>query len=448
MRSSHNDVWLSRSNGHLPLRPAVRGGRPVMLTNIGGENIPVYHGVQFPVRDKPIPMHCSEMFPGLQDQRPVFNPFESEDGPPIRAIDPGLMHTEGGVPNHYMLGQYNHPTSPIASSARPSNMYAGQQSTNSYGNLSPSTPSPHTDAALERNDSPVFSGSFDESPCNERRQPQYNASNVPMPQQQPNIPTNYHVNPHQQGAQTLYRNLPLHLSHPGGAGIPSPNTRKRFEQPQTQSPSQPPSLPPKQRQNYDYPRHMNSDRDQILPALPPKPNGNFQSRQLQYSTPHREEIATPPLPPKPARAEQRNTAGYCESKAAALQTIGDQPENVTISDLPPSHIVATSSSYMLDGLDGKDSRSRDTNEHAPFDPNLVCPVCKKKFRYDETQKCRTHIRRCLGDREERVQEWVSAFRSKKLRIKRVRASIDATNYIIYINYLQAKTKATDRIYYH
>ena len=396
---SHNDATLfSRSNGRLPpTSPAVRGSRPVLL--IGGEKIPVYHGDQYPVQDKPL--HRSETFPR------IYNPFESEDGPPIRAVDPGLLRSEGGVPNH-MLRQYRRP---IASSPRPSNMFVGKQG----GNLSPSTPPPHTDATLERSNSPIFSGSFDETSPLIKRQPQwpYNSSNSAIPQQQPNIHT---VNPHQQGAQ-MSRNLPLHFNHPGGAGTPSPNTYIRSEQPRIQSPSQPriqspPARPPKQRPNDDYP---NLDREHVLaPALHPKPTGNFQSRQLLHTTPEREEIAAPPLPPKlppkPTRAENENIADDCVSKGAQL-------ENVNVFDPPPSHIVATGSAYniMLEGLggsivdelEGRDSRSRHTNKHAPFDPNLVCPVCKKEFRNDETQKCRAHVRHCLWERDERMQEWVS-----------------------------------------
>ena len=410
---SHNDATLlSRSNGRLPpTSPAVRGSRPVRFTNIGGENIPVYNGDQYLVQDKPIPMHRSETFPR------IYNCFESDDGPPIRAVDPGLVRSEGGVPIH-LLGQYRRP---VASSPRPSDMFVGKQG----GNLSPSTPPPHTDATLESSNSPIFSGSFDETSPLIKRQPQwpYNSSNSAIPQQQPNIHT---VNPHQQGAQ-MSRNLPLHFNHPGGAGTPSPNTYIRSEQPRIQSPSQPriqsplqprkqspsqpriqspPALPPKQRPHDDYP---NFDRDHgLAPALHPKPTGNFQSRQLLYSTPQREEIAAPPLPPKltpkPMKAENENIADHCESKGAQLENV----------NAPPSHIVATGSAYnvMLEGLggsivEGRDSRSRHTNKHAPLDPNLVCPVCKKEFRINETQKCRAHVRHCLGERGERVQEWVS-----------------------------------------
>ena len=34
--------------------------------------------------------------------------------------------------------------------------------------------------------------------------------------------------------------------------------------------------------------------------------------------------------------------------------------------------------------------------HAPFDPNLVCPVCRRQFRIGEIQKYRQHVTYCQG----------------------------------------------------
>ena len=34
--------------------------------------------------------------------------------------------------------------------------------------------------------------------------------------------------------------------------------------------------------------------------------------------------------------------------------------------------------------------------HAPFDPNLICPMCRKQFRIGEIQKYRQHVKLCCG----------------------------------------------------
>ena len=33
---------------------------------------------------------------------------------------------------------------------------------------------------------------------------------------------------------------------------------------------------------------------------------------------------------------------------------------------------------------------------APFDPNLICPMCRQQFRIGEIQKYRQHVRHCPG----------------------------------------------------
>ncbi len=33
---------------------------------------------------------------------------------------------------------------------------------------------------------------------------------------------------------------------------------------------------------------------------------------------------------------------------------------------------------------------------APFDPNLICPLCMRNFRIEEIQKYRKHVNTCQG----------------------------------------------------
>ena len=41
-------------------------------------------------------------------------------------------------------------------------------------------------------------------------------------------------------------------------------------------------------------------------------------------------------------------------------------------------------------------RNANTDPRRPFDPNLVCPMCRKKFRIGEIQKFKKHVSTCTG----------------------------------------------------
>ena len=44
----------------------------------------------------------------------------------------------------------------------------------------------------------------------------------------------------------------------------------------------------------------------------------------------------------------------------------------------------------------EDNEQLKTMEHSPYDPNLVCPMCKKSHRVGEIQKYRKHVDTCDG----------------------------------------------------
>ena len=44
-------------------------------------------------------------------------------------------------------------------------------------------------------------------------------------------------------------------------------------------------------------------------------------------------------------------------------------------------------------------RNANTDPRRPFDPNLVCPMCRKKFRIGEIQKFKKHVSTCTGTDE-------------------------------------------------
>ena len=41
-------------------------------------------------------------------------------------------------------------------------------------------------------------------------------------------------------------------------------------------------------------------------------------------------------------------------------------------------------------------RNANTDPRRPFDPNLVCPMCRRKFRIGEIQKFKKHVSTCTG----------------------------------------------------
>ena len=52
---------------------------------------------------------------------------------------------------------------------------------------------------------------------------------------------------------------------------------------------------------------------------------------------------------------------------------------------------------------GDESSHRKTLRHVPYDPNLTCPMCSKRFRYGEIQKYRLHVnKQCTGSKMETV----------------------------------------------
>ena len=95
-------------------------------------------------------------------------------------------------------------------------------------------------------------------------------------------------------------------------------------------------------------------------------------------------------------------------------TLGD--DNVRLRELSAVHTQLQSiesdgvSSMKADGLNteikkmadfvraevSEDNEQRKTMEHSPYDPNLVCPMCKKRHRVGEIQKYRKHVDTCDG----------------------------------------------------
>ena len=43
-----------------------------------------------------------------------------------------------------------------------------------------------------------------------------------------------------------------------------------------------------------------------------------------------------------------------------------------------------------------DSNPNSLSSQAPWDPNLICPMCRQQFRIGEIQKYRQHVKHCCG----------------------------------------------------
>ena len=52
--------------------------------------------------------------------------------------------------------------------------------------------------------------------------------------------------------------------------------------------------------------------------------------------------------------------------------------------------------YAGVGREFKVSSQESLSRHPPFDPNLVCPMCRVPFRIGEIQKYRQHVKFCQG----------------------------------------------------
>ena len=93
--------------------------------------------------------------------------------------------------------------------------------------------------------------------------------------------------------------------------------------------------------------------------------------------------------PKPRKTPQRKTV----TPPIEVQC---NPSNEDSTSNPPKGL-ATEIQEMADNVlfQQNDSDKVQTNELAPFDSNLVCPVCAKKHRIGEIQKFRSHVKECL-----------------------------------------------------
>ncbi len=101
----------------------------------------------------------------------------------------------------------------------------------------------------------------------------------------------------------------------------------------------------------------------------------------------------PPLDPSPKpkpkpKPRKRSVSPHRENATPHNQYHDPPSEN---DDAPKGLVTEIQEMASNVLFHQNESDKQDTNELAPFDPNLVCPMCDRKYRIGEIQKFRKHI---------------------------------------------------------
>ncbi len=387
-----------------------RRAPPIPALAVDGSNPhQVYPADNVYPSSRKLPIRRVDTFPNGMSAS--FIDINSEDAPPFRARDPGseqgvhlLAQSVGGVPVNQLQShqlQSHRQQNPIeVPRQRPNNM--------GYGNNAWATPLPRSRPPSQGNSpyeessvSPIFDADDDNSPPyhNQQQQSHFpvnsrqdytNQPIVSAPSYQPSAQPNQPIMPAPSYQDPVYQNLSRgYVPKPrGNTGLPPPILEVvRHDTP---------PLPPRQRPIYDYPRCQPLPVKQDVqrpPPLPPKP------------------LPKPANPPSstvngkrssPRRGDRIGTEHYKSFHSNSSASAGTKVRSKSVADVDVVVTPLRFSGPVLDGIgdnfrdfiDGKDSRSRDTNEKVPLDPNLICPFCTKQFRMDETLKCGAHVRLC------------------------------------------------------
>ena len=82
--------------------------------------------------------------------------------------------------------------------------------------------------------------------------------------------------------------------------------------------------------------------------------------------------------------------------------VGESPVGGSVLDESIDSVIHAQAENVVTEV-GDESSHRMTLRHVPYDPNLTCPMCNKRFRYGEIQKYRLHVnKQCTGSRIETV----------------------------------------------
>jgi len=147
-----------------------------------------------------------------------------------------------------------------------------------------------------------------------------------------------------------------------------------------------------------------------LPDLPPSNNSVANTRSDKKSPKPKPRTTKPIAKQRQFKPEHPVVQSYPPPLVPRRAQVEDGDEYNPLKRSLPKNV-------LLQGLD-EDIRMQNkllverrlknpTDEHIPVDPNLTCPVCKREFRKNQTQNCRAHVKNCMGEREQRQNDWVS-----------------------------------------
>ena len=98
------------------------------------------------------------------------------------------------------------------------------------------------------------------------------------------------------------------------------------------------------------------------------------------------------FPNKPASSDSVSDSKRSESESRVQQ-------NTVLFENPLQreldHEIHQQAAQVIQEVSGS-RREVNTDLKRPFDPNLVCPMCRKQFRNGEIQRFRRHVNTCTG----------------------------------------------------
>ncbi len=354
----------------VPSVPAFNTNQPIRCSTEPQNSIPT-HGH---VGNVPPRVHADgaqywegQLPPTSQTQLLTQNRMDT--GPPIRASDPGIQHN---MDQHYQGGQQNQqrtndPQQPMyqyeqGGQQNQPNQWQGGYHPNQQGGGYPNQRSGY-DPNQQGGHNPNQQGAFNQDPRqNQQLQQGYAQGGPPHHGQQHH--RGHHPPPKSPNYQPQAQNYPP-TSYP--QGNPSPSYHQH-EVNQSQQPprGRPQSQAPFTPQNPVQPQQMVSHQES-------PPTGRGQPAP---------EVQPTPLP-------RRNSKENLPNAPRPKQSSSVQ-ENILLQGIDRD--IKDAAKFVIH--EGDELESMGPN--APFDPNLICPLCMRNFRVGEIQKYRKHVNTCQG----------------------------------------------------
>jgi hypothetical protein len=137
-----------------------------------------------------------------------------------------------------------------------------------------------------------------------------------------------------------------------------------------------------------------SDALMSLPPLqaetPPKPlHSESDEREVEHIVP---ELASN-QPFSDPMGQSNDSQQDVHNEAADVEDSMAQYENPLQKELDDE--IHQQAAEVIQEVSGG-RRDANTDPKRPFDPNLVCPMCRRKFRIGEIQKFKKHVSTCTG----------------------------------------------------